>query len=550
MDNKKNKRVSSKKIKYGSSAVVFTAVFVVFVILVNVLISYVDTTSGGLYVDMTSKQLYGVSQDSVDVLSEVDKPVEIIFCLPRDRIVSEDILNPIAMLAENYQKTFGNVNVVYKDKLSDVTYFEQFAKTSSDEISSYSVIVNCPSTGLSKIYSWEDMYKYNTDGALFAFNGEYKLTSAILSLARSDDDMLLAGLVTGHGEDTGHSIRHFLEDFGYDVDLVDLKTTTDEDLAKYNLLLVCNPAVDFIGMEKSLIEKNEDEEADAAAQVENTTQTQEQDVQQSGQEEVKKDEDAQAPAIQIAGKSVNEIQKLRDYVTESFGNLFLFFDPNSANMPELLSLVEDGFGVRISNLYPVIDYGTILSTSSYSAQDWRFLGSYSADTESAGYNMHKNISTSGMGSRPAFGISCLMDIPKSVVGSMEISPVVVSSKDAVVMAGSEVLSVPNVPLMTLSKYTKLVDSKELSGNAVICSSSAFIDELDSPAFANADLFKNMLANMGNENAALDIDFKVLDESNIEVTAKDAEDMMKRLGIYIPVIIAVIGTVVFIKRKYL
>ena len=104
--------------------------------------------------------------------------------------------------------------------------------------------------------------------------------------------------------------------------------------------------------------------------------------------------------------------------------------------------------------------------------------------------------------------------------------------------------------MTLSKYTKLVDSKEYSGNAVISASSSFLNELDNPSFANADLFKNMLSKMGNSYAALDIDFKVLDESTIEVTTADADGMMKKLAIVIPVIIAVAGIAVFIKRKYL
>lgn len=546
MNNKTQKKTSSKKLKYGTSAVIFTVVFVVFIILANVLLSYIDRTSGGLYVDMTSKQLYGVGEETVKALSEIEKPVEIIFCAPRDRIVAEDILNPISMLAENYEKTFPGVSVIYKDKLSDVSYFDKFVKTSNDVISSYSIVVNCPSTGLSKIYSWEDMYKYNTDGEFFAFNGEYKLTSAILDLARNDDNMLLAGLVTGHGENTGHEIRHFLEDFGYDVSLVDLKTTSAEDLAKYNILLVCSPAVDFVGMEKTEIEAEKTEEE----QKENADDTNKDAVEEGVEEPVEEAPAQEQGGLQIEGKSVNEIKLLRDYVTEHFGNLFIFLDPNGSNMPELFSLIEDGFGVRVSNFYPVIDYGTILNTTSYSADDWRFFGSYSTDSESAGYKMHENISASGVSSLPVFGISCLMDIPKNVVGNMEISPVVISSDEALVMAGGEMLSVPGVPLMTLSKYSKMIDSKEKTGNAVVCASGAFIGGLENPSYANADLLGNMFAKMGNSNAALDIDFKVLDESNIEVTAKDAENMRNRLAIIIPVVIAIIGTVVFIKRKYM
>jgi len=520
--------------------VVFTAVFVVFVLLVNLLLSFIDGISGGLYVDLTSKSLYGVSEASFEALKDVDKPVEIIFCSPKDKIIEEDILNPISKLAESYEKNFDNVTVIYKDILSDVAYFNEFKKTSEDVIDSYSIIVNCPGTGLSKIYSWSNMYKYNTEGVLFAFDGENKLTSAVLSVARSDENMLTAGLVTGHGEDTGHSIQHFLEDYGYAVSLVDLKTVESDELATYDVLVVAKPVVDFIGMKETPslpTVTQESSESDEAA--ENTA-----------------DESEQEPAAEqetvsvTETKSVNEIEKLRDYVTEDFGNLFMFFDPDYSNMPELFALVEDGFGVKMSNLYPVIDSGTILNSSSYNYEDWRFLGSYSTDTESSGYKMHKGISSAGTGSLPAFGPSCLMDIPKSTVGSMEISAVVTASKNAVVMAGSEVAEVPFVPLMTLSRYTKLVDEHEVSGNAVICGSGAFLSELDNPSLANADLFKQMLIYTGNDSIISDIGFKVLDETSIEVTSQTSKSMMRNLGITIPVIIAIVGVVVFIKRKYL
>lgn len=523
--NNNNKK--SAKFKYGSSAVVFTVVFVAFIILINVLLSFIDTRTGGLYVDMTSKRLYEVSEASVSALEGVDKPIEIIFCQPKDKIVDVDLLNPARMLSESYERQFKNVSVIYKDKLSDVAYFNKFIKTSDDEINSYSIIVNCPSTGLSKIYGWEDMYKYNTEGMPFAFDGENKLTSAFLSVARNDDNMLRAGLVTGHGEDTGHSIQHFLEDYGYEVSLVDLKSVSEDELAKYNALLVCNPVVDFIGMMQNSVEQASD-----------TTETEE--------EEGVLQEARTVPEQ----KSINEIEMLRDYVTDGFGNLFFFLDPNYANMPELFSLIEEGFGVRVSNLYPVVDYGAILGTSSYSSEDWRFFGTYSPENSGAGYEMHKAISSAGAANGPAFGLSCLMDIPKANIGSMEISPIVVTGKDAMVLAGSETLEAPGYPLMTVSKYTKLVDSKEKSGHAIVCASSAFLSELDNPALANADLFKQILVGTGNEKIVADIEFKVLDESSIEVTSAVSDSMMKKLGVIVPIIIALLGIGMFIKRKYL
>lgn len=94
-ENKNQKKVkfkiSSRKLKYGSSAVVFTSVFVAFVILLNVIVSFVDARVGGIYVDMTSKKLYGVSDASVNALKDVNAPIEIIFCMPKDKLAGTTI---------------------------------------------------------------------------------------------------------------------------------------------------------------------------------------------------------------------------------------------------------------------------------------------------------------------------------------------------------------------------------------------------------------------------------------------------------------------------
>ena len=73
---------SSKKFRYGSSALVFTAVFVIFVLLVNVVVSVIDDKTGGLY-NVTEKNfkpenviyatLKGMAQELFDMFDKVDK---------------------------------------------------------------------------------------------------------------------------------------------------------------------------------------------------------------------------------------------------------------------------------------------------------------------------------------------------------------------------------------------------------------------------------------------------------------------------------------------
>lgn len=516
----KKKLLSSKKFRYGTSAIVFTVVFVAFVILLNVMVSIIDARTGGLYFDLTTEKLYGISEATVKALSDTDAAVEIIFCQARDKIAEDDLLNPVKMLAESYENKFDNIDIVYKDRISNPKYFNELSKKAvgtSVNIDNESIVVNCRSTGICKVFRLTDMYKltYTNEGYLipFAFNGENKITSAILSVARNEEDAPKAGLVTGHGENVGHDIHHYLEDYGYETSTVDLKSITKQELSEYDLIIVNNPISDFIGM------------GDASSN----------DTLMGLQGPVAQEDGVQMP-VSNQSSSVNEIAKLRDYVTEDFGNVMFFFDPfTTSNLSEIQALVNDSFGVSVNNISYVYDDKNMIVASGY-PEEWRYFGSYSKDSESAGYALHKSVSSAGTGLLPAFGISCKMDIPKKIVGNFEVSSVVETSYGE--------------PLITLSKYARLVGDIEKSANVIVCGSSGFINELDSTSLANGDLFRQMLVSMGNETIVEGIEFKVLDETTINVSKEMTEDMNDKLVIIIPVIIAIIGVLVYIKRKYL
>lgn len=497
------KVLTSRKFKYGTSALVFTVVFVAAIILVNVLVSFVDSKTGGLYVDLTTKQLYSVSNATRDALKNVEKPVEIIFSQPADKCAEDDMLNSVKMLAESYEKEFNNVTVIFKDRKSDPAYFNQFKKSSADMTDTNSIIIHCPSNGRSVIYDKEQMYKRNQYGELFAFNGEYKITSAILSTARTSESMLRAGMITGHNELSLDSVKHTLEDYGYEVSDVNLMTISQEELGTYDLLLVCDPVSDFVGM------SNTDSSDNNAA---------------------------------------NESAKLLNYVVNDLGNVMFFLDPivmnNCKELPELYSLISDGFGVEVDNLQYIKDPSTILS-------DYAFYGSYAInDTASAGYAMHKPVSESSAGLPPVFYYSCALNIPKENDDGFNITPVMTVSDGGVQVTTKDgEKSAANTPIMTLSKYTKIENNKEVSGNVIVCGSTGFLLNLETSSSANGDLFKQMLVTMGNDKIIVDIDYKVLDETKIDVPMETVKNMAIRLAVIVPTVIIIIGVAVFIKRKY-
>lgn len=520
--NQKSKFFSSKKFKYGASAVVFTAVFVAFVILLNVLVSFIDARNGGLYVDLTTKQLFGISDVTRQELEKIDKPVDIIFCVDEDKLEEAEAPNMIKMLAENYEREFdGKVSVLYKDKLSDPVYFNQFSDSNTTAIDQTSIIINCPSTGRFVIYNFDRMFKKNQDGELFAFDGEYKFTSAILDVARTEETTLKAGVITGHGEKANHSVTHYLEDYGYSVSNVDLKKISQEELASYSILIVCNPVTDYLGI---------GEAASVSTPVSEIS---------SDTPEAQSEQKSSA-----SGTSVNEIKMLEDYVVKNFGNIMFFFDPDGKELPELFSLLSESFGVKVDNLRYVDDPTARIGNQ-------MFYGTYFAgNTESAGYQIHKNMSDIEA-IPPVFGPSCSLEIVNASKDGFGVSPIMTGSENMLQRVSREELAnAPYSPVLTVSRYTKVIDDVNVSGNVFVCGSSAFLNCLDEKSVLNRELFKQMVSATSGNKEILSIDFRVLDESGIVADEETIDTTRFWLVLFVPMVIAVIGIAVFVKRKYI
>ena len=79
MDNKNKKLFLAGKFKYGASAVVFTIVFIVFIITLNFALSVIENNTGSLTLDVTNNEMFSVSKESEKALLGVDKEIEIIF---------------------------------------------------------------------------------------------------------------------------------------------------------------------------------------------------------------------------------------------------------------------------------------------------------------------------------------------------------------------------------------------------------------------------------------------------------------------------------------
>lgn len=492
--NDKSSFVSSRKFKYGSVAVAFTVIFCVFILLLNAILTVLSDNNGGFYIDLTEEKIYDLSDETFDALNKLDKKVEIIFCMQEDKVKEDSVLTYVERLAQKYKSANENISIIFKEVVSDPLYFAKFKKTDADRIPETSVIVNCPETKRFVVSKNSDFFKLNTDYQIFAYNGESRFTSTILQTAVNQTQK--AGFVTGHGEDAPHSsLVALLTEQGYDVvtDL-DLKKLSASELSDYDILIISNPSKDYTGYT-------------------------------SGE-----------------GIVVNEIELLNNYVSEYMGNLMVFISPETPALPELSAFLADDWGVYYNP-------GDVIIENSSNALDiygTAFVGTPNAES-SYGQSLHAPITASGVQST-VFDTATPLYLLFSEKGDKSVSSVYTTSDSSMIIRGTEGANVKNVPVMTISVVDKIKNNKEVRGTVLVSGSYNFLDYLGYASYSNADIIRRAFSVMGNQSVTTGIDYKVLEDTAIIVTQDTFKKYAVALSATFPILIAIIGIIVYVKRK--
>jgi len=303
-----NQNVSKhRRLKFGAFAVGLTVAVVALVVVFNAVFSTL-AFKNLWYIDMTKTQLYGISQQTLDLLDDMrgaeDVEIDIVFCTYEDKLRANSTTNMVHNLAKQYEEKFDFVNVKYIDIINHPEAVDPYLATSVSRPKSTSVIISNGARSL--LYTIDSFYTPDPDtGEYFAFDGEYIITSAILRLA---GDNPIAYFVTGHGEQTEGTVMWTLfEEAGYDVRKIDLSKENLDDAAK--VMVINNPKFDFLG----------------------------------------------------GNDSVNEIKKVDEFLDNNFGGLMVFLDAESGEMPELDAFLSE-WGIAFER-QQIRDYENALSVN-------------------------------------------------------------------------------------------------------------------------------------------------------------------------------------------
>ena len=194
----KNAARRNKNLKYGGYATIVTVICVVILVVVNLLFEKLNLT-----IDLTQEELYTVSEETMEILNELDEEVDIYgFYVSGEE--SGTYNSMVVNFLERYEALNKNLHFELKDPVSDPAFANQFLKGPNETITSGNVVVTAKNTGRYKILALADMLQFSYDQSssngyrVSGWNAEAAITGAV-QYVTSDKTPALYQLAEEHG---------------------------------------------------------------------------------------------------------------------------------------------------------------------------------------------------------------------------------------------------------------------------------------------------------------------------------------------------------------
>ena len=247
-----------KRLKYGTLATVITVVFVAIVVMVNVICGVLDSRFNW-NIDMTSSGLYEVSEDTLNYLHSLDKDIKMVVMAPETTFQENNKLKVMQETLERFKaEANGHISLEYVDMTKHPEIVNKYSEKYSGEFTMGDTVVECGE--LVRVVPFDDMiktdqtvnyqtysYEYN-----YTFLGEQSLLSAVMGVTDLHP-VNVAVLSKFNGNTVYHSeyemynfqtLTGLLEKNNYQFDELDIPTDAI-DTGKHDMAILMAPYNDF-----------------------------------------------------------------------------------------------------------------------------------------------------------------------------------------------------------------------------------------------------------------------------------------------------------------
>ena len=142
LEKQQKKLKNRKKLKYGGLATAITVIFVAVVVLVNVVVTQLDKRFPNAKLDLTTANLYEISDETLDYIRNLDKDVDVAISSDEATFTSDKYNKMIAETLSKYQGYSDRINVTYFDTTKDPDVLSKYQELYGGSIQSGQVIIN------------------------------------------------------------------------------------------------------------------------------------------------------------------------------------------------------------------------------------------------------------------------------------------------------------------------------------------------------------------------------------------------------------------------
>lgn len=244
-----------RRYKIGIISTITTVMVVLAIIFANYVVDYISNRFV-LEIDMTSNDMYEITQDTIDVLHTLTEPITITVLADETTFEASDTLNPIREILKRYATlSEGMLTVEFVNPNVNPAKTAKFDVLG--DVSSNDVIIE--SSKRFKKYSPSNLYELYTDSDsgntyITGLRAEQRLTSGILYVTANKVPQ--AAYIEGHGETINlEEMDSLLATGNYEVTTLNLGVEGVEIDRQIDLLIISQPMYDYSDEEITKIDE-------------------------------------------------------------------------------------------------------------------------------------------------------------------------------------------------------------------------------------------------------------------------------------------------------
>ncbi len=254
MENEK-KSFNKRKFKYGAVATAITVFVIVIVIFINLIVGIL-TEKKGLKLDLTAQGMYEISEETIEYIKSIDKDVEIAVMMNESDLESGSMGKIVIESLAKYEQNSDHIEVNYYEIDKNPDIVNKYAENYSGEIAEGAIIVACgdavKATHVDNLFNMDTSSYYTTGTYTYSgYKGESEITAAVMNVTNANPiNVAIAAYYNGSlicHSDLSFAVSSAIELFdknGYNYVIVDM--LADEiSPEEYDMVVLPAPASDL-----------------------------------------------------------------------------------------------------------------------------------------------------------------------------------------------------------------------------------------------------------------------------------------------------------------